>query len=386
MDNKRPSGELSSATVLKVVGLVVCALVLVRHAWVSDDAFITLRTVRNLLEGDGLRWNLHERVQGYTHPLWMFLLALFYAFIPDPMVSTLLLSLGLSMATLYVVAFRMRLSTPAALLALAILISSKSFVDYSTSGLENPLTHFLFAILLTQSLRGTTPDGDNVIAPRSMALRVALLAGLLALNRLDTVVLAIPFLLTAFWRLRVSLREAFKILAVGFAPLLAWEIFAVIYYGFPFPNTAYAKLASGIPTSHLWHQGLYYYLSQIQFDPISLPTIACALVLLALKRERQLDAPVIGLLLYLAYIVWIGGDFMAGRFFSLPLLTAALLLAHLLREKLARLGAIAYLPAAVVLAAGLILTPHPTLGGNWEYTLPTNPISKNLCDERGICD
>jgi hypothetical protein len=63
-----------------------------------------------------------------------------------------------------------------------------------------------------------------------------------------------------------------------------------------------------------------------------------------------------------------------------------LLLAHLLREKLARLGAIAYLPAAVVLAAGLILTPHPTLGGNWEYTLPTNPISKNLWDERGICD
>jgi arabinofuranosyltransferase len=386
IDNKRPSGEISSATVLKVVGLVVCALVLVRHAWVSDDAFITLRTVRNLLEGDGLRWNLHERVQGYTHPLWMFLLTLLYAFIPDPMGSTLLLSLGLSMATLYVVAFRMRLSTPAALLALAILISSKSFVDYSTSGLENPLTHFLFAILLTQNLRGTRPDGENVLALRSMALRVALLAGLLALNRLDAVVLAIPFLLTAFWRLRVSLREAFKILAVGFAPLLAWEIFAVIYYGFPFPNTAYAKLASGIPTSHLWQQGLYYYLSQIQFDPISLPTIACALVLLALKRERQLDAPALGLLLYLAYIVWIGGDFMAGRFFSLPLLTAALLLAHLLREKLARLGAIAYLPAAVVLAAGLILTPHPTLGGNWEYTLPTNPISKNLWDERGICD
>jgi len=34
-----------------------------------------LRTVRNLVEGEGLRWNLHERVQGFTHPLWMFLLA-----------------------------------------------------------------------------------------------------------------------------------------------------------------------------------------------------------------------------------------------------------------------------------------------------------------------
>jgi arabinofuranosyltransferase len=82
---KDPSSDkLAGATVLRVVALLVCALVLFRHAWVSDDAFITLRTVRNLLQGDGLRWNLNERVQGYTHPLWMFLLALPYAFIPDP--------------------------------------------------------------------------------------------------------------------------------------------------------------------------------------------------------------------------------------------------------------------------------------------------------------
>jgi len=58
-----------------------------------------------------------------------------------------------------------------------------------------------------------------------------------------------------------------KTLVVGFAPLLLWELFAVVYYGFPFPNTAYAKLAAGIPSSELWLQGLGYTLSQITFDP-----------------------------------------------------------------------------------------------------------------------
>ena len=39
------------------------------HAYrdfVHDDAYITLRYVRNLLAGDGLVWNPGERVEGYT--------------------------------------------------------------------------------------------------------------------------------------------------------------------------------------------------------------------------------------------------------------------------------------------------------------------------------
>ena len=30
-------------------------------------------------------------------------------------------------------------------------------------------------------------------------------------------------------------------------PLLAWELFSLLFYGFPFPNTYYAKLNTGIP-------------------------------------------------------------------------------------------------------------------------------------------
>src|SRR5215471_15510017 len=45
--------------------------VLIRTAWLSDDALITLRTVLNVTHGFGLRFNIDERVQTFTHPLWL---------------------------------------------------------------------------------------------------------------------------------------------------------------------------------------------------------------------------------------------------------------------------------------------------------------------------
>lgn len=49
--------------------------IILNRAWVSDDAYITFRVVDNFLNGYGLRWNINERVQVFTHPLWMFLIS-----------------------------------------------------------------------------------------------------------------------------------------------------------------------------------------------------------------------------------------------------------------------------------------------------------------------
>ena len=50
-------------------------VVLLRSAWITEDAYITLRTVDNFINGYGLTWNIAERVQVYTHPLWMLALS-----------------------------------------------------------------------------------------------------------------------------------------------------------------------------------------------------------------------------------------------------------------------------------------------------------------------
>src|SRR5262245_62638486 len=72
------------------------AAIFVRLAWVSDDAYITLRSVENLATGNGLRWNAVDRVQTYTHPLWMLVLAAGRAIKCDLYLTAIRLGIGLS--------------------------------------------------------------------------------------------------------------------------------------------------------------------------------------------------------------------------------------------------------------------------------------------------
>gem|GEM_PF-4554271 len=68
-------GSFSYGAFLAIV--IICfSYVYLRNAWVGDDAYITFRTIDNLLAGHGLTWNVDERVQVFTHPLWMLLMVL----------------------------------------------------------------------------------------------------------------------------------------------------------------------------------------------------------------------------------------------------------------------------------------------------------------------
>ena len=72
---------------------------LIRTAWICDDAYITFRTIDNFLHGFGLRWNVAERVQSFTHPLWLILLTPFIALTGEPYYTSLVVSILLTLAT-----------------------------------------------------------------------------------------------------------------------------------------------------------------------------------------------------------------------------------------------------------------------------------------------
>jgi arabinofuranosyltransferase len=292
----------------------------VKTAWLADDAYITLRTVDNWLAGFGPVWNVTERVQAYTHPLWMLLLTGVTAFTREYFFSTIAASILISLAAFYLVVGKLAVDWGGALLAGAVLLLSKAFVDYSTSGLENALTHLLLALFLWRFFC------------RPFTLRtlfwLSLFAALGAVNRLDSVLLFAPPLLFAAAALRHDWRRALGVLALGMTPLLAWEIFSLVYYGFPLPNTYYAKLATGLPLAALAEQGFYYFLHSAGADPLMLAAILAGVTLPWLTRSWRQAAVAAGVVLYLLYILRIGGDFMAGRFFSAPLLVSAAILAR----------------------------------------------------------
>lgn len=351
-----------------VAGLLLLAL---KCAWACDDAYITFRVVDNFTAGHGLRWNVAERVQAYTNPLWMFLVSLPYVVTREPYFTSLALSLACTTAAALLLAFRGARDVAGAALALVVLCGSKAFVDFSTSGLENPLLHLsLVAAFVT--LSSESPD-------RRRSLKLALCASAVALTRLDGLALLAPLLVMQLARERG--RRGIVQMALGFLPLVLWELFSLVYYGALIPNSALAKLSSGLPQSELTAQGLEYLANSFALDPLTLLTIAAALALAVARREAFGLALALGILLHLFYVARVGGDFMSGRFLTAPLVAAAFLLAQG-RLDVRFSGGLAL--AALALAA---FTPLSPLRAPVDYSQgkksPEFIAANGIADERG---
>ena len=72
------STERAESTLVAGAFVLVFTYVFLANSWIGDDAFITFRVVDNFVHGYGLTFNPAERVQAYTHPLWMLLLSAAY--------------------------------------------------------------------------------------------------------------------------------------------------------------------------------------------------------------------------------------------------------------------------------------------------------------------
>jgi arabinofuranosyltransferase len=345
--------------------IALYALVVLQNTWLHEDAFITYRSVDNLINGYGPTWNITERVQTYTHPLWFFVVSIVYALTSEIYYSNILLCWVIAIATVLVMVLRIAPSPGNALFGIALLCTSKAFIEYSTSGLENPLSHLLLAFFIATFFR-SQPTLQSLTT-------LSLVAGLATLNRMDTLLIYLPVLATSYWHLR-SL-QAFRAVAVGFAPFAAWELFSLCYYGFLVPNTAYGKLNTGIPALSLVQQGLYYLYNSLRVDPITLTIIACCTVGLCYTKKWPQLPLLLGPILYLAYTVKVGGDYMSGRFLSTPFFAAVLLIVHNLRFATRQH---LYIALGAILVIGLI-TPYSPLRSGLEYQ--GAPGNHNIVDE-----
>ncbi|MBX3128151.1 MAG: hypothetical protein KF718_15620 [Polyangiaceae bacterium] len=108
--------------------------------------------------------------------------------------------------------------------------------------------------------------------------------------------------------------------------MLAWLGFSLLYYGAPLPNTAYAKLAAGVPRALLWSQGLAYLVDSLSRDVLLPITLAAAVVLGWRAGGRMHRLLVLGVGAQVVYVVAVGGDFMSGRFLTAPYVVSVMVL------------------------------------------------------------
>jgi arabinofuranosyltransferase len=151
---------------------------------------------------------------------------------------------------------------------------------------------------------------------------------------MDTFLILLPALAWILYENR-----SMKILiyaGLGFLPFILWELFSLIYYGFPFPNTAYAKLGSGISSILLIQQGLRYTVDSLQRDPVTIFVIVLGILVALKSRSIKNILIAIGIVLYFMYVIKIGGDFMSGRYFSALLLAATVLIVKTINTDFSR--------------------------------------------------
>jgi hypothetical protein len=319
-----PGAHVSALTRLRALrwGLLIAALGLFAlHAWVYrfftvDDAFISLRFVRQWLAGNGLVFNIGERVEGYSNFLWIVLLAPLGRAGFDLNLAARTVGALLGAATL-LLTWRLSLANGWSGLAALLLAVSAPFAAWSVSGLETPLVAALVMLSATVYLREAS-EGRGYWS--------GLWFGLLALARPDGLLFAgaaglLRIADLGHARMRLT-RQDWTRLAIFAVIVGAHFTWRWLYYGDLLPNTIYAKSMGG--QARGLAEGIYYvYLGLIQIGGPALLALTAAAVLTQRPLPPVLRYSLATAAAYFLFMVAAGGDWMPlNRFFVhvLPLL------------------------------------------------------------------
>jgi len=345
------------AVVLAVATLAIYVWAAERFRFVSDDAFISYRYSKHVAEGLGLVWNPGERVEGYTSFLWIWVGAAAIAVGLSPLWTSVAITsaagLGILAALVLFSARRTRLTDPWIWLAPLLLACNRTFAAWTTGGLATQLFAFLVLVstlrFLWERKHGKGPVGS------------ALLFALTTLTRPEGILFA--FVAGCVFLYDVALRRQ-----RGARQLLTWVVlyFALVgghvlwrrwFYGFWLPNTFYAKVTG------LRLEEALRYLDVFRMEYRLTWFLPLVLVPVVFRRQVQDVVFTAHVLIFTAYVLYVGGDWMEFRFLNAVLPFLAWLMVEGLRI-LASAGAWRVVPrtvAAVAIYAALLTVTFQTV-------------------------
>jgi hypothetical protein len=283
-----------------------------------DDAMISMTYARNLVEGHGLNWARQGfPVEGFTHPLWTFLMIPVQAVglpralrsLPIQLLSLALLLLQVALVNRLVSRHFGSGSFRSGLPAAALTAFYYPLSYWALFGMETALQ----AVLTTASVLLAL---DIVEEGRDRHLPLLLLGAAAYLLRMDMLLLVVAvqlFVLLSGGLRRGERRHWLLGVALFLAAAFGYGVFRWLYFHDVLPNTYYLKL-TGVPLSLRLRRGaaclgdtLAIHLGVLL--PVALGTV-WVLVLGGQggRAERRWALPAALVLLYSAYSVWVGGD------------------------------------------------------------------------------
>lgn len=267
-----------------------------------DDAMISMRYAYNLAHGNGLVWNVGERVEGITNPLWTGIMALVH-----------LLPIGLNQTSLYI-----------QILGASLLILNLFFVRRIVEHFTDDLFVMLSAVALTAFYAPLNSFGLLGMEVSLLTLMVsaviwlALKSGdkfniwiyiLLAISTLVRFDMAAPYLVifAVLFFAQKENRKQHLIYGLGLLVLfLGGQTFArYFYYGELLPNTYYLKV-EGWNTTLKTLRGLYAFIQFVYFSNWVLFLLPLSLFLF--RRDWKISMLALVFTGQIAYSVYVGGD------------------------------------------------------------------------------
>jgi arabinofuranosyltransferase len=362
------------------VPLVIVLVGAWSYRWVQEDAFINFRIIANLLAGHGPVFNVGERVEAYSDPLWLFLLAALHEVLPFLSIEWLSVVLGLSGTAAGVVLGGRAIQRLGGsrgdqlVLPIGLLIFSvvAGVWEFATSGLEMGMVFCWIGLSFWLLVR--TEHW------RESALWCAFIVGLGTLIRPELALMSGVFLVALGlvvsapgWRGPAALWRRYVLpLVVALGLPLLYQLWRMAYFAMVVANPALAKSGG----SSWWSQGLFYLWNFVV--PYALWVPILLVVPLTVPRIARwwkegdrigvvvLLTPAVAGLADTLYVVHAGGDYMHARLL-LPAFFALCVFLYVNVNQLRSLLAVAVVGIAIwaLICAGSLRFTQTGIFGNF---------------------
>lgn len=277
-----------------------------RHFCLFDDAMISMTYAKNIAHGYGLVWNVGgERVEGFTNPLWVFLMTPFHLLPIAPAKMSLPIQIVgggmLAVNLLFVRKIAEFLSPGSRLASLGAVIATASYLPLNYWGLEGMEVSALALIVsvavwqFMKAVKGQEFSGWPYVW-----------LGLGTLIRVDMIVpLASMALFFAFFGERHRSRHLLVGFGIAVASLALQTLARIWYFGDILPNTYYLKM-TGYPLFLRVGRGFIVISSFILYmNPL---LFFLPLLLLRLRRDVPMRFLFWVLMTQVVYSLYVGGD------------------------------------------------------------------------------
>jgi arabinofuranosyltransferase len=305
--------------------------------FVQDDTYITLQYAKNFATGNGLVFNIGEKVEGFTSLIWVMILGFAYKIGLNIESLSQILSVTFGAINLFLIYILFKeiaqnsinteneqfIGKVFALLSVLITALSGTYYYWAVSGMETTLFTMFFLITIYFYLKYYLNGKLNILLP----VFVFTTSLIRPEGNVLIILILTHFSYTSLINNHFSISKSLKIIfskekvkgySVFIFLVLGITVFRISYFGYPLPNTFYAKTSFSVEQIKV---GIEYFLSFASDYLFYGFILILPLYLFRYKDKRGITSFLyLNTFVFIVYTILVGGDVLTQFRFFVPII------------------------------------------------------------------